>query len=320
MFGLEMLDLAIGIIFIFLLLSLICSALNELLEAWLKNRAANLEKGIRELLSDPDGTAMAEKLYNHPLVFALFRGKYAPGSKKLPSYIPSRNFALALMDIVLPASQTSEPAQSLQPLRTAVGDLPNEKLKEALLTLLNAAGGNIDKVRQNIEDWYNSSMDRVAGWYKRRVQIIILFLGFGIAIFTNADTIAIFKSLTTDAPLRNSLVAAAEEYAKTQPGESPGAPTERIEENMKKLEALGLPIGWDWKSKINDAPHAITNFRAVPVTFWGWVLKVIGWLITAMAISLGAPFWFDLLNKFMVIRSTVKPHEKSPEEASEDRQ
>ena len=47
---------------------------------------------------------------------------------------------------------------------------------------------------------------------------------------------------------------------------------------------------------------------------------IIGWLITALAVSLGAPFWFDLLNKFMVIRSTVKPHEKSPEEASEDRQ
>jgi hypothetical protein len=49
-------------------------------------------------------------------------------------------------------------------------------------------------------------------------------------------------------------------------------------------------------------------------------LPLLGWLLTAGAISLGAPFWFDLLNKFMVIRSTVKPHEKSLEEGSEDRQ
>ena len=42
--------------------------------------------------------------------------------------------------------------------------------------------------------------------------------------------------------------------------------------------------------------------------------------MTAFAATLGAPFWFDVLNKVMVIRSTVKPHEKSPEEASEDRQ
>jgi hypothetical protein len=54
--------------------------------------------------------------------------------------------------------------------------------------------------------------------------------------------------------------------------------------------------------------------------FKNWLLKVIGWLITALAISLGSAFWFDTLNKIIVIRSTVKPHEKSQEEASEDRQ
>jgi hypothetical protein len=42
----------------------------------------------------------------------------------------------------------------------------------------------------------------------------------------------------------------------------------------------------------------------------------VGWLITALAVSLGAPFWFDMLNKFIVVRSTVKPHEKSLEEKS----
>jgi hypothetical protein len=47
---------------------------------------------------------------------------------------------------------------------------------------------------------------------------------------------------------------------------------------------------------------------------------ILGWLLTAFAATMGAPFWFDVLNKVMVIRSTVKPHEKSPEEASEDRQ
>ena len=45
---------------------------------------------------------------------------------------------------------------------------------------------------------------------------------------------------------------------------------------------------------------------------------VLGWLVTALAVMLGAPFWFDVLNRIMVIRSTVKPHEKSPEEPSQD--
>ena len=51
-----------------------------------------------------------------------------------------------------------------------------------------------------------------------------------------------------------------------------------------------------------------------------WFAVVCGWLVTAFAVMLGAPFWFDVLNKFMIIRSTVKPHEKSAEAGSEDRQ
>ncbi len=49
------------------------------------------------------------------------------------------------------------------------------------------------------------------------------------------------------------------------------------------------------------------------------LMLLAGYLITALAIMLGAPFWFDVLNKFMVVRATVKPKEKSPDEASEDR-
>jgi hypothetical protein len=59
--------------------------------------------------------------------------------------------------------------------------------------------------------------------------------------------------------------------------------------------------------------------RRFPDNFWAWVLKVIGIAITALAISQGAPFWFDLLNKIIVIRSTVKPREKSPAQPSKDK-
>ena len=54
---------------------------------------------------------------------------------------------------------------------------------------------------------------------------------------------------------------------------------------------------------------------------WAYVFEpLVGWILVALAATLGAPFWFDLLNKVMVVRSTVKPHEKSPEESSDDRQ
>ena len=83
---------------------------------------------------------------------------------------------------------------------------------------------------------------------------------------------------------------------------------------LDSLYALRLPIGW--------SDVVAGNWPAG--NEWGgvWrrtVASLFGWLLTAFAVSLGAPFWFDALNKIMVIRSTVKPREKSQEEGSEDR-
>jgi hypothetical protein len=191
-------------------------------------------------------------------------------------------------------------------------------------------------------------MDRVSGWYKRRTQVIILFLGFAIAAGTNADTITIGNSLTQDKALRSMVAASAQEYAKsdgalsTTSGTLPvspaldetkrncvetksqsaeckdaclkdtNSPACKMEMNLVRIQGLGLPIGWD-----------TSNPKLVPpLSSWehigGWLLKMLGWLITAFAISLGAPFWFDLLNKFMIVRSTVKPREKSHEEQSKE--
>src|SRR4051794_39012227 len=160
MFNSGIADVAIGLIFIYLLLSLICSALNEILESWLKMRARDLERGIRELLGDP---GMVKKLYDHPLISGLFKGSYEPAkeSKKtgcyatasnLPSYIPSRNFALALMDLALPASSASTQAPvasgaagatASRPLMTTVSSAassaqPSQSVRSSLQPLRDA--------------------------------------------------------------------------------------------------------------------------------------------------------------------------------------
>ncbi len=322
------LDVAIGLVFIFLLLSLICSAINEMIETRLKMRATNLEQGIRELLYDPAGTGLAKQIYKHPLVYGLFKGDYDPKkikwrclrSSNLPSYIPSRNFALALMDIILPANQKTvsgaagatvatpaapasppgggTPPSSLQSLRGNISSIKNPEVERALRTLVDAAGNDISKARENIEGWFDSAMERVSGWYKRRSQWIVLGVGLAVAIAINADTITIARTLSHDTAMRSSLVAAAQEYAKRPEtvGDKVNSPEDRVKENLDKIQKLGLPIGWSSDDE-----------RIVPKEFTPWLLKLFGWLLTAMAISLGAPFWFDLLNKFMNARSTLKP-------------
>src|SRR2546423_11484047 len=119
-----MLDVAIGITFVFLLASLLCSAIVESIESVLRRRATDLERGIVELLRDP---ALVAKFYNHPLITSLYKGSYVPRSKQLPSYIPAQSFALAMMDLMIspdPAKHAGVAGGGAPSVAAVVGTTP----------------------------------------------------------------------------------------------------------------------------------------------------------------------------------------------------
>lgn len=391
LFGSTLLEVAIGVVFVYLLVSLLCSAVNELLEAWLRYRARYLEQGIRQLLGDPD---LAKDFFDHPLVKPL-------GDN--PSYIPARTFSLALWNIATTQAAKGQAVaagvtQDVNAIRQMIGRLDDAKygnIKVSLLTLIDEAGSDIGKARANVEGWYDDAMDRVSGWYKRRTHVILILIGLVASFALNIDTVQITKALLYNDTLRKSVADAAEQYVKENPAPTPAptttpipAPTptstptpapahtptntptntptgaagtttpaqpapnasttptpdpvqqaaaaqKRVDLVRAQLDQLGLPIGWPVKPQSTDAKYADTRdgkalydadlaaYNADP-RWWspGWYgafLKILGIIITALAVSQGAPFWFDVLNKFIVIRSTVKPHEKSLPQPSKDR-
>jgi hypothetical protein len=336
MFGSEILEVAIGLTLLYLLLSAMASALREALEAWFNTRGEHLERGVRELLQDPDGSWLARGIYEHPLVAGLFKGGYGPrtpgpsvknalfwlfGRSNLPAYIPASSFAAALMDLVargpvLPEAAGSEgppPPLTIAQLRANVEAMGNPFLQRALLIALDRSRSGLDGVQANLEAWFNSAMDRVSGWYKRRTQWVLLVLGVVLAVSLNVNTITVADFLLRDGTAREAIVAQATAISRDTTVLSAS-----YDSLNARLQRLNLPIGWAAEDSVPrpSLPDGSATWRAWP-DFW---LPVLGWLLTALAVSLGAPFWFDVLNKFIVIRSTVKPHEKSPEEASEDRQ
>jgi hypothetical protein len=350
MFGSVILDVAIGMILLYLLMSMLCSTIREGLEGLLKTRSVHLERGIRELLHDPTGTTLASDIYNHPLVQSLYKGEYDPSQirtrkKKdgtvehhavpsrghLPSYIPAGNFALALLDVVARGPSSADPGSAdgnapvmnLAGIRARVGEIQNAPVQRALLAAIDTANGDLTRAQKNVEAWFDSSMDRVSGWYKRRTQLVLFVIGLVIAVLLNVDSFGIAQFLYRDKPTRDALVAQAAAVSA-----NPDFPTQprSVEQIRASIDSLRLPIGW-----ARDSAGAL--YRVTPGgrhdvrrdEGWGkWLGDLLGasggWLMTAFAVSFGAPFWFDLLNKVMVVRSTVKPHEKSPEESSEDRQ
>jgi hypothetical protein len=358
MFGSVVLDVAIGMAFVYLLLSLIASVVQEMLAAFMQLRAANLEKGLRSLFSgDALGSEMdlVNCIYDHGLVRGLYSdpkrdsGKFpsvfrrmmdwvrvvmrrvigisadkpltiAVDPLQLPSYIPSRTFALALIDVL--NTNKKEGAEAMASIKAALATY-NNKAAQALLTLAIDAKGDVVAFQRNLEQWYNDAMDRVSGWYKRYTQRALIVIGLLLAIALNVSSVRVARTLWLDRDARQAMVDAAGNYAKNNPtatSSESAAGAGRLKEQLQSdvdtfnevTTSSLLPLGWkrSWHSYES-------YFEAAPkdATFSALTLLA-GWIVTALAISFGAPFWFDTLNRFMVVRSTVKPQEKSGTEGA----
>jgi hypothetical protein len=269
------------------LVSLVISAINELIAAMLKSRAKNLAQGIQALLQDPSQAGWVARLYQHPLIQSL-----SPPNTK-PSYIPSRTFALALLDLIAPA--TTDGNRTLVDLKAGIVNLP-EPLQRTLTNLLDEAQHDVERLKTQIEIWFNNGMDRASGWYKRKTQWIQFFLGLSLVILLNIDSVHIGRALfAVNSPLRASLVESAKSFAA-----EPGGANRPIKDVVDAISTASLPIGWTEVPKRDQ-----------------WLTIALGWLITAFAVSMGAPFWFDLLNKFINVRASGKAPEEEPKSPKE---
>lgn len=310
MFGSTALEVAMGLMFIYLLLSLFCTAINEWIACILALRARTLAAGVKSLLRDSTGTGLAKGLYSHGLIEGICK-KSQKQEEPLkgqdgPSYIPPRTFAAALMDLLNMALPPDPQADSKRRVEEQLGLLGKSeiepKLKESLAALIRRANGDISRLQQNIEGWFDDAMDRVSGLYKRRAQIILFFLGMTVTVLMNADTIYLVQTLGRSPALRAAVVAEAERASDRS------LPEASASDILNEIKRTSFPLGW-WKSDPPDPGRDRSNLRQVFANY-GW-MTIIGWLLTAAAISLGAPFWFDLLNRIMRVRSTgVTPAEK----------
>jgi len=311
MFGSTVLDVAVGVIFVYLILSMICSAANELIVSILKSRSKVLKTGVSKLLAGMNapatpGKSMTDAFYCHPFIESLAR------KGCLPSYIPARNFAMTVLDLLVPATGSGAP-KTVADIRATVAELPAGSARTSLLLLIDDAESDMEKLKAGIETWFNDTMNRVSGWYKYHTQWRIFIMGLFVAIILNVDTFNVAGSLYRDGALRNAVSAAAA-AAVDGPLHSPDSTASidslgrEIVILQNQLKSLDLPIGWP---SVAPDSTSISTFRRVALFFeplsFSDVLKVaLGWLLTALAISLGAPFWFDLLGNIANVRIAGK--------------
>jgi hypothetical protein len=323
--GLPALDLAIGLAFIFLLLSLFCSAIQEAIAAVLALRSRTLMKGLRNMLETsyelpswvtvPEPTTggparrLADDLMAHPLIRSLYRESRVVGKPRLPSYISPRAFALALTDTLSPPAEDETTGEGATPsadvlttLKETVEDLNiPANVKHSLLTLVKDARGDVDAFRTRLEAWFDDSMARVSGWYKRQTQLIILVIAIVTTVVLNANTLTIGERLWKDTAVRTAVVTQAGKQTDLPRG-TPGL--DQAATDVDNVVKLGVPMGWSTEAAdprhvdFGDGSNALRT--------------LLGWFLTIVALSLGAPFWFDTLSRLSRLRSSGKPETPLP--------
>lgn len=291
------LDVLIGLFFVYFLLSIVCSSVNEGIAATFNLRAKDLERGIHNLL---DGKTNSDKFFKHPRVRALFKPAHPIFKGRIfkerkPSYIPSRVFALTVLDTFAPRAGAADSRNLIERARDHVGTTPAGRVQDLLEEALDQASTDVDQFRAAIEESFNEVMDRVSGWYKRRVQLILFAIALVLVVGINADSYTIGQKLWKDDALRSAVVAQANKVvvagqAPCVTSDSSKDATAQAAACVNEVKALGLPLGWTRAT----APHNLADGLA----------KLIGLLVTAFALTLGAPFWFDLLGKVARLRAS----------------
>jgi hypothetical protein len=275
----SVLDVAIGLVLVFFLLALASSSVVEAIAGIFKVRANLLEKGIKALVDNPS------MIYETSVFGALSAGSGAGKGKdktRKPSYVSARAFADAVVESISTIKSTVHTADELSAKLPAI-------LRARLDAITNEVGTDVTAIKARLEEWFDDSMDRVSGAFKRWSQIALVVIALVLTIATNSSATRVAATLWNQPAVRQAAVQAAKNVSSDKDAAKPKG-IEGTADAVNGLKSLGLPVGWKhWDSEA------------------GPVGTIFGWLITALLVMLGAPFWYGLLTKLVSLRSSGAP-------------
>jgi hypothetical protein len=211
-------------------------------------------------------------------------------------------------DTVAEIMELKEDSQIYKQIQETLDSMP-ESLKRSLYVLAQRAekgGGDtqeqLERFQKEIEIWFDQSMQRASGVYKRNAKGVAILLGTAIAVAANADTINIVNRLSKDSMLRSTVNLYAqqlvEKNAKTKLDNL--ASLTKVQQDVDRaLDNVALPLGW-------SEPNRLERDRQGNLLWSAFMVKLFGWILSGVAISMGAGFWFEALNKIINIRNAGK--------------
>ncbi|MBO0935998.1 hypothetical protein J2I47_05515 [Fibrella sp. HMF5335] len=332
-----LLDVAIGLIFIFFVFSIFVSGVVELINTLFQSKRAEfLRLAIDKLL----GASLADAFFSHRLT-SIKQQDYR-GLKPI-SYLSADSFSTVLIDLLSKAGHKVGPVdatavgttQTLAAIRQGMEHGSLADVKELIEPML-AKSDSFQSFKDALERWYNGYMEQVSGWYKRYAQGVAWLVSLVVVLVFNVDTIYLTNRLFNDTDLRGRLVADAINATKTGKA-TYGKDRAFIDYLVDNKSAVLNTTKSALKDTLTDSEKLMVQSAYVkfvqgqidelqlPISWkqgdgkWGfqpgqeWYVAIVGWVLTMAALSFGAPFWFDLLLKLVNIRNTARRPPGNPD-------
>lgn len=286
---LTILSVAIGLILVLLLMSILSSTVHDIIASVLSLKAKHLKSTLNGMLGKH-----CTDFFQHPffqqLTYADHRQK---GDYRLPDWINKETFSAVLHDILQSEHTGTNLAEKIQ-------SIEDPKLRRLLEYLVRESDGTIGGLKAKMEVWFDEVMERSSAYFARATKWRLFFIGLALSAILNADSIHIYRALSADPELREKMVAAAERIAAadTLPVVARDSSLKVYIQNTqaflgKELNGLDSSLGLGWQQPASD--------NSIP----GWLVKLAGFLLTGIAVTFGATFWFDLLKKLLSLRNSA---------------
>lgn len=284
-------DTAIGLMMVYLILSLICTGINEAIAGLLRLRARNLFKEVSRALANE---RLSAAFWQGGLIQSLSRVRLdgaksgvsvKPGTA--PSYLDRGDFARALIETLRRIDSDTAGNQQGRPFEAVLARIDqNSPFSEIIRTLGIDATSTIEEAKSAFAHWFDQVMERASGVYKRWMSLLSFAIATALACAINADSLQIARAFWQDDTLRAAMVEAATRL--------PTSHAEALPDLAYAVDRLPSPLGWSMAMSIGEDLNAR-------------LAKLVGLFMTTVAVSLGAPFWFDVLSRFVAIRNSGRP-------------
>jgi hypothetical protein len=314
MFSSQILDLVIGLGMMYLFQSILISGINDLLVAVFSVRGKVLKKFLLSALRTKDSkNSLFEKMIESPFINSLKRGN------RFPSEISERNFSDAIIETIVREDFSEE--ELMSKLKKNLNSLPESEFKAIIATRLHESEDNYEKFKHSIEEWYCEYMERTRRWYKKRVTYSVYLFAFIITLGLNVDSLFVMNELWKNTKLRESVVTMSEEVTKKEYSKLLGDTTvandsldlalSKIRTNYQNMHMLDFPITWAYAYHYHN-PDGKSLKELTLSEKLSWTIsqltleKFLGLIITTLAVSIGAPIWYDIIKNLVRAREVLK--------------